>query len=414
VSRLGEANPGGANMSNNMPVTSLTGCGTTAWVAPPNDVRICNGKLFESVNDGAQVANLDIYPKQPFDFAGRTGKVTFDVSADSDGPHGAWPEFVITDKPVPGVRSAISGMVPSAAANEVGFRLDGCWGYNALATNLTGVALFFSSKNWAYSEPTLHTVGCITRGSSIAMNHIEVRVSTDRIEVWGTDAGATTLKELAYADNLALGFTKGLVWMNDVHYNARKAIEPCICGTQWNHTFVWDNLGFDGPATYRDLGTDVADNTIAGPPSYANDVTVDLGYHVGLGSMSFTVTGVHRDQTPTGAIVVLNSYSSAQVVPSVSVNGNPPIATVWPYDVQTWSWRSVVIPIPVSQVHDGSNTLTFTSTDGSTIVTNVSLILVAGRAVVRSAPAVASARQTRAPPPSCPCDRSVRWRPNGG
>ena len=94
----------GQQMYDDMPRVSMSGCGTTAWTYTPNDVRICNGKMFETVNDGGGVVNLNTYPKQPFDFNGRTGRVTFDVSADSDGSHGAWPEFVITDKPVPGVR----------------------------------------------------------------------------------------------------------------------------------------------------------------------------------------------------------------------------------------------------------------------------------------------------------------------
>ena len=42
-----------------------------------------------------------MYSKQPFDFAGRTGTVSFDVTNDSDGTHAVWPEFWVTDQPVP-------------------------------------------------------------------------------------------------------------------------------------------------------------------------------------------------------------------------------------------------------------------------------------------------------------------------
>lgn len=66
------------------PGVTVTGCGTTALSYTPNDVRICDGQMFETVNDGGGVANLDAYPKQPFDFTDRTGKVTFDLSADAD------------------------------------------------------------------------------------------------------------------------------------------------------------------------------------------------------------------------------------------------------------------------------------------------------------------------------------------
>ena len=376
VSRVGNINPG-QTMFNDIATVSVAGCGSSAWTFTPADVRICNGQLFETVNDGGGVANLDMYPKQPFDFAGRTGTVAFDLSADSDGSHGAWPEFVITDKPVPGTRSMISNQIPAGAANSIGFALDGGCGVNGL----TGVGQMFMTKNNVYSEPTFSTPNCITKGSASAMNHFEVRVSQNHLEVWGSDAGSTVLKQLAVADNLGLTLTKGLVWMNDVHYNARKAIEPCLCGTQFNHTFVWDNLGFDGPKTYRDLGFDVPDANVAGAPTNHQEPSMRIGYQVGTGPISLTVSGVHRNQTPTGAIVILNTYSYAAVVPSISINGGAWIDTPWPFDAQTYSWRSLSIPVPLDQVHDGTNTISLKSGDGSTVVANISVVLVAASPV---------------------------------
>ena len=376
VSRVGDINP--SSILNQISYTSMAGCGTTAFVAAPDDVRICNGQMFETVNDGGGVSSLHTYPKQPFNFAGRTGKVTFDVSADSGGTHAAWPEFFITDKPVPGMRGSISGGVPPMSHNSVGFMLAGGCGSNE---NLTSVSAFFFSKNGTYSEQYITPDGCITKGSAAAMNHIEVRVSVDRIEVWGTDAGATTLKLLAHMDNIGLTFTQGLVWLNDVHYNARKAIEPCSCGPQWNHTFVWDNLGFDGPKTYRDLGFDAPDKNVEGGTSGAGDRTQTLGWLI-RDNPTLTVTGVNRVQAPTGALVVFNAYSFADVTPEVSVNGGPFIpVTERPTDNIQYSWRTFSIPVPVSSVVDGTNTLTFRSTEWSATVTNVSIILVAGAPV---------------------------------
>jgi hypothetical protein len=377
VSRVGNTNPSQGTL-NDISQASMQGCGTTAWVMTPNDVRICDGQLFETVNDGGGVVNLDTYPKQPFDFAGRTGKVTFDVSADSDGSHGAWPEFVITDKPVPGTRVTISGGTPAAAANEVGFSMDAC---TSGPGGTTGVGTIFVTRNNVYSEPAFNGTGCVTKGSARSMNHFEVRISQNHLEVWGTDAGGTALKQLAVADNLGLTFTKGLVWLNDVHYNARKAVEPCDCWTQWNHTFTWDNLGCDGPKTYRDLGFDVPDANVPGASAPAGDPTRRVGYQIGRGPTTLTVPGVRRDQTPTGALVVLNTYSFGATVPSVSVNGNAFIDTPLPPQFSTYGWESLAIPVPLQQVHDGANTLTFTSADSSTTIANISIILVAGAAV---------------------------------
>jgi hypothetical protein len=62
--------------------------------------------------------------------------------------------------------------------------------------------------------------------------------------------------------------------MEDVHYNADKG-GPAGPGlpTQRSHTFVWDNVAFDGPFTYRDFSYDALD---AGVVDTAMN-TVDLG-----------------------------------------------------------------------------------------------------------------------------------------
>ena len=369
VSRVGPFDSGNGEL-NWIPDSTMAGCGVNGTVAPPLDVRVCNGQLVESVDDGHTVVNLDMYPKQPFDFTGRTGTAGFDVSADSQGNHGAWPEFIITDKPVPGERLDISQIVPPAAANEIGFALDeGC----EATTNTTGIGKIYVTRNNVYQNLTFTATGCVTRGSSASMNHFEFRVSQNHVEVWGTDAGSTTLKQIAYADNVGLSFTKGLVWMTDSHYNACK-----LAGyNQCDHTFFWDNLAFDGPKTYRDLGFDVPDATARLSINGQGNGT-NTGYRLDTGSKTFTISGVRQDHTPEKAQVVLNFYTRDQnVVPTLSVNGNPAIVTPWPFDATTNTFRSISIPVTLSEINiGGTNTLTFTSTDHSTILANMSIILV--------------------------------------
>lgn len=378
VSRVGQSNDGNGQ-TNRIPNTHVGACGSTASVAPPNDVRVCGGKLFDSVNDGHEVENLDMYPKQPFDFAGRTGTVTFDVSADSEGPHGAWPELVITDKPVPGIRSDISNtggtsgnndVLPPAAVNEVGIAFDGgCLGQ----ANTTGVGEIYVDRNGAFQEVPFTDVACVTKGTLTSLNHFEVRISQDHLEVWGTDPGSSTLHQLAIASNLGLTLTRGLVWINDVHYNACKFPNP---NGQCEHTFAWDNLGYDGPKTYRDLGFDVPDanRTIAG--------STDEGFLVGNGTITLQTAPARHDVAPTGAQVVFNFWVSTVSIPSISVNGNAFIVPAWPFaDRLDFLWRTISIPVPLGQVRDGVNTIAFRSTDGLTQVANVSLILVAAAVV---------------------------------
>lgn len=345
----------------------------------PSDVRVCNGQMVESINDGGSVANLDTYPKQPFNFAGRTGKVVFDVSADSDGTHAAWPEFLITDKPVPGVRRCISecGLGEAGtptAKNQVGFSIADA---NQGPQGTVGIDTFFVSVDGRYSNIANELQGVkLAKGSSTSMNHIEVNVSKSRIDVYGTDAGSTTLKHIGGAD-VNLAFEQGLVWLNDVHYNARKAVEPNATGIQYDHSFAWDNLGFDGPKTYRDWGYDVALGNTPGGTSQHGDAETNLGYLVATNS-TLTVSGVQRGAATT-ALVVYDAYSFQPTPLSVSVNGHTPVSG--DSIAATYHLVPGYIVVPMGDVVTGTNTLTFTSTSGSTTLANVSLIMVAAAPV---------------------------------
>src|ERR1700730_2549445 len=87
---------GSSRVTGNVKLTSLasvcpqsvmSGCGNQQVTPEVNDIAVCNGEVFDSLDDAQSVAALAMYPKQPFDFAGRTGKITFDVSDDSAGTH---------------------------------------------------------------------------------------------------------------------------------------------------------------------------------------------------------------------------------------------------------------------------------------------------------------------------------------
>src|SRR6185369_4285953 len=92
VSRsLGAVNFGQGQYNSTAPAL-MDRCGQMVLVQPPHDVALCNGRLVEAQDDQHGVTSLALYPKQPFDFAGRTGTVVFDVSDDSHGSHLAWPE----------------------------------------------------------------------------------------------------------------------------------------------------------------------------------------------------------------------------------------------------------------------------------------------------------------------------------
>ena len=367
VSRVNtHANLGQGQYNIFYPAT-LLGCGAAQTVLPPNDVRICNGRVVEAFADNHGQATIAMYPKQPFDIGGgRTGTVSFDVSADAQSNHAAWPEFWWSDKPVPAPHGHLSSNDPYAR-HSFGFSMAG-----QCAGNQTTVDNIMVTRNYAEVNVPFTSVGCVTKGSATgALNHVEVHINTNRVEIYGSDAGSTSVKLLAYADNLGLTLTKGLIWLEHVSYNG------CKFDTQCDHTFAWDNVAFDGPATYRDLSFDVLDANLA-----AGDGGRTLGYLIGATPRSFTVNGVYRNQTPTGALVTFNWWAEGTpAVPSFRINGGAWHDSAWPFaTTETYTWRTIDVAVPVAELHDGTNTIEFKSAPDM-VVSNINAILVAGAPV---------------------------------
>ena len=365
----------GQNMVNDFYAATITGCGAPRQVLPPRDVQICDGQVFEAVNDGHEGrSTLAMYPKQPFDISGgRTGTVVFDVSADSDSTHAAWPEFWWTDKPVPAPSGHLSSQ-DSYARHSFGFSMAGqCPG------NQTTIDRVMVTRNYAYQELPFTVTGCVDKATAGGpLNHFEMRINTNSVDIYASDPGQTAVRRIATASGLNLTFTKGLIWMADVHYNACKMAPDDQC----DHTFSWDNVGFDGPATYRDLSFDVPDANVVGT---AAPNTLSLGYSIPPAGRTLTLNGVFRNQTPTGAIVTFNFYPyPAAVVPSFRINGGPMHSTAWPWpEADAYAWRTLDVAIPLAEVRDGTNTIEFFSGQAgdSVVVSNVNVILIAGAPV---------------------------------
>lgn len=363
----GVSRTGTADLVNTFYPSTMIGC-SGGTVSPPRDVQVCGGQLHESTYDNGGQTTLAMYPKQPFDIAGRTGTVAFDVTSDTSGPHAAWPEFWYTDQPVPAPHGEMSAQEPYAR-NSFGFAVDEVSGPGSPAymcgDNQTFIDSFRATRNYVVSYVPTTITGCMIKSSAGGpLNHVEVRISQNHIEVWGSDPGGANLHKLSFADNANLTFTRGVVWLEDVHYNACKFDQQC------NHTFVWDNLGFDGPKPYRDLTYDVADKS-----------TSQLGYQTPTATLP-TVQPVTWVQTPTTAEVTFNWFPFDPVVPGVSVNGGPVHTVVWPGS-DTFAWRTIAIPVPLAEIHQGVvNTITLSSNGGqSTVVANINLALIAAAPV---------------------------------
>jgi hypothetical protein len=402
VSRLtGDTNFGGR--INAWPATQLVGCSGTTTVRAPNDVIICNGQVREATNDNpsgvfeaGNVTVLAMYPKQPFDWAGRTGTVAFDVSNDSHGSHAAWPEFWITDKPIPApfAHFATWKTLPQFG---LGVRFGGFVDANGQETTCPegagylGVDSAIVINNYIGNDTAdggnlaLHGYDCVKKATGPGqMNHYEVRVSQSQIDVYGTDAGTTSpLKHLSSITNAGLGFTRGLVWIEDVHYNADKADPTNPAASQRQHTFAWDNVAFDGPFTYKDLSFDALDNT-----SQNSDGTVNLGKLSGPNqSASWNVLGMPANPTAAAVRVLFNffHYDPPSVL-NVTVNGHAH-PTPWPYpETLGYTWRTFAVSIPLTDLVAGTNVVTL-GADLAIASSNVNIVLVDAGATPPTPPA---------------------------
>ena len=70
----------------------------------------------------------------------------------------------------------------------------------------------------------LNILDCVTMspGPNGPLNHMEIRVAQNLLEVWASDAGSTALRKIATITNPNLSFSRGLIWIQDAHYNASK------------------------------------------------------------------------------------------------------------------------------------------------------------------------------------------------
>jgi hypothetical protein len=398
VSRAGSFNFG-QGAFNQWNSTLIRDCDdATARVNAPRDVIVCNGQLREAANDNnsgafesGSVLVLAMYPKQPFDFAGRTGTVSFDVSNDTAGTHAAWPEFWLTDLPIPapynhfdtwqalpkhgfGIRFGAGASAGAYGMCPNGSNLDKArWTVDS-AVVIRGYVMDDTSGYGTRSKMAVAQLDCVVEPNRPGqMNHVELRISQNQIDVYATDAGkAAPLKHIAVITNANLTLTRGLIWLEDAHYNADKG--PTDRPSQREHTFAWDNVAFDGPFTYRDFSYDALDNTTPGPNG-----SVNLG-KLSQPSQPCSWNILHLPGEPRAAAVRVMFNFTAETNPNpqilkVIVNGHSH-AVGWPYPDQLQNtWRTFAVAVPITDLVSGTNVVQLGG-DVPLVFSNVNIVLV--------------------------------------
>ena len=395
VSRGGPSNFG-QNLYNRWQPTTLETCAgpTSTKVLPPNDVVICDGQLREASNDGGINTTLTMVPKQPFDFAGRTGTISFDVSNDTAGTHSAWPELWVTNEHLSTPFTHPEGwdalprhgfVVRFAGAAEPGDE-GTCQNFDNLdrwrwtVDSVAVVRDYVLDDTYVPTGPRqvqLAWRDCVIASSGPGeMNHVELRVSQTRIEVWAADAGVAptprNLKLIAELTEVNLPFTRGFIALEDVHFDADSG--PSTRPSQREHTFAWDNVAFDGPFASRDFGYAAPDNMAPGAGG-----SVSLAKRATSGATTtWTVANLPANRQAASARVLFDFWQEGGAVPTeieVIVNGNAH-PTAWPYpDTANFTGRTLAVPIALADLVTGTNTVEL-GADADQVYANVEILLV--------------------------------------
>jgi hypothetical protein len=236
----------------------------------------------------------------------------------------------------------------------------------------------------------VNILDCVTAstGPNGPLNHMEIRVAQNLLEVWASDAGSTALRKIATITNPNLSFSRGLVWIQDAHYNASKgACPPQYSGNpvcQDQHTFTWDNVAFDGPFTYRDFSYDALDNSnVADPTTGYMDIAKTAPPNQ---LTTWNVLNMPANPQAAAVRVLFNWRTYFSNVPNnliVKVNGHAHTVP-YPYPANdspgfgVGAWRTYPLTIPITELVAGTNVVEIGSDtqNDSTMVANVSIVLV--------------------------------------
>ncbi|HEX4335585.1 MAG TPA: hypothetical protein VH062_06695 [Polyangiaceae bacterium] len=192
--------------------------------------------------------------RQPFDFAGRTGTLKFDVSLENNGL-GGWPAISISQapSPAPSFDWEERGSGPQKGL-EIEFNGGWCNGKHTVEAGLFAFADYAQTA----ARPSFDCATPHASTSRDALNHVEVYLTARHLEVWASDPSPDGVTfpnfHMLYSAELNLPFERGSV--NLIVRN--HATMKYWVGSAW--TVRWDNVGFDGPIVTGFREYDVPDS----------------------------------------------------------------------------------------------------------------------------------------------------------
>jgi hypothetical protein len=367
--------------------------GLPAQVFPSTDALICDGSAeiqsaHAMVLVAAQNYGQNSYRiRQPFDFTGRTGTIVFDAEGHNIGLQG-WISVEITEDPTPGPSFTIEQNWENGAIPRNGVEVQ-------LAHNCGGASVGISDL-LVYED--FHQTQLFSAGPDCApavqgrLNHFEVRISTDHIEVWATPASANGVDfepaVLIGAADLSLPFSRGYVHLTTHNHASLKYSDNTV--DAW--VARWDNVGFDGPAITSGWREYEALDPLTTTTTGKVNVAWRLADEASGPAQTIEIHGVDAAGV-TGARLALENWtlSSAEAPPSeLALNyrlndGDWKARKLTASELQMMvdlpnaGTRSLMLDVDAADLIDGTNTLELTTSNAAPqlapVVHNIDLVL---------------------------------------
>jgi hypothetical protein len=265
-------------------------------VWPDDDTLVCDANDDVSsphllVAVAAQNYGQNSYRiRQPFDFAGRTGKVVFDANADPLSPLRAWVSFAVTEDPMPVPGYSILGNDEGSVIprNAVEVHFVNAPGSNGDAIAMRNVHIFRNYVDTVYAPDVLPR----TSYRAGKLNRYEFELSEHGVSVtltpYSEDGVTFAPPAFTYRVDAEVPFTRGYVHVS-VHNHATlkytnagdgfpEPVDASIARI--------DNVGFDGPVVEDFREYEVPNSRVRftdpnlGDPHNTEHVGYDIGWQL--------------------------------------------------------------------------------------------------------------------------------------
>jgi hypothetical protein len=400
-SRAKHGLPSADGMAIAMGTATIPSCraGIPDKILLPQDALICDPTPTLQSRHLMVAAGMQNYGqhtyriRQPFDFAGRSGRIVFDAEAYVQDALVGWISVEVLEDPLGApsfdhLGNWEGGLIPKNGF-EVQFVNNSLSTASAPSIGVGFIEVFDNYRATALEPQTLTTIATAPG----RLNRFELRVSQNRIEVYGTPAssdgtsfGSAVLMQSA---DVNLPFTRGYVSITTHNHASEKyaGLDAWVAR--------WDNVGFDGPVIGQWREFEVPDS-LTRPAGNGSAPWVDVGYRIADASSGPSQKLTLRNVDLSGAVSARLSFTAWYL----SFTGDPVSTYTLRYRFNGKAWREHpltadevailtsgvngglvghVLDVPLGDLVSGDNTLEFVTTHAPQsyppVFANIDLVL---------------------------------------